>query len=299
MQQFAQQIYKLQQQLRQEYQSNDNKLEKINELYTLYQSNNNNLILLLEHLQLQPQLQHNKELLNQIQIQLENEMRYYIGSITNVQINLVLGLHPELAIVNKDEIVSLRTNKTVMETQISCLKHENNKYFDTITKKDIDIENLKKENEKLKLQLEELQQKYQNLKSEHDSLKNDHDDLKKEVQKMKDNKAFDRFVIAIQDLNREESLEKKVNPATKTILQELKNDRIGDCHYINDNDSQQKKDDKRNILYDEIKNMSKNIKDMFDNEYPNLLYDIDKFIVNNKTTPSLMFKDKIKRWFYG
>lgn len=186
-----------------------------------------------------------------------------------------------------------------METQISDLKHENNKYFDTITKKDMDIDNLKEENKKLKLQLTDLIESMDVLKESMDVLKNGHNDLKKEVQNIKDNKAFERFVIAIQDLNREETLEKKVSIGTKSILQDLRNDIIEDCHYINDNDSQQKKDDKRNILYEEIKNMSQSIKDMFDTEYPNLLYDIEKFIVNNKTTPSLTFKNRIKRWFYG
>ena len=59
-----------------------------------------------------------------------------------------------------------------METKISDLQNTNNKYFDTITKKDMDIENLKKENEKLKEQLMTTTKKLsKDLKKQHQRIK--------------------------------------------------------------------------------------------------------------------------------
>ncbi|ATZ81074.1 hypothetical protein BMW23_1029 [Bodo saltans virus] len=163
----------------------------------------------------------------------------------------------------------------------------------------IEHEDLKINHENLKTEHEDLKINHENLKTEHINLKIDHNDLKNEIQNMKNNKTFDKFIIAIQDLNRLELLETKVSNSTKEILQELRDDRIDDCHYINDNDTQQRKDDKRNILYDEIKSMPQSIKDMFDTEYPNLLNDIESFIINKKTIPTQKFIAKTKRWFYG
>jgi len=215
-----------------------------------------------------------------------------------VQINFILQLHPELTIVEK-KIHSLMYEENISaKAKISELTNIKTELFDALTKKNIDIDNLKEENNKLKIQLEQIQNEMKNINHNYDELKIKHDSLENEIQKIKNDKAFDKFVIAIQDLNREESLEKKVNGKTQKILQELRENRIDECHYINDNDSQQRKDDKRNILYDEIKNMPKALRDMFDKYYPNVLNDIDKYIINKKSTPSQTFVAQINRWFY-
>jgi chromosome segregation ATPase len=300
-----QQNFKLRHQLKQLEQDNENKLQKINVIYCEYQENNNQLILLLQQLQQQPQLQQNQDLLMQIQTQLHQELQEYLGTITNVQVNFILQLHPELTNIEKKIYSSMYEQIITSKAKISELTNTKMELFDILTKKNVDIDNLKEENNKLKIQLEQIQNEmeiinynYNGLKMKHDELTMKHDGLQQEITEMKNNKAFDRFVIAIQDLNREESLEKKVSSRTQKILQELREDRIDDCHYINDNDSKQKKDDKRNILYDEIKNMPKSLRDMFDNLYPNVLNDIDKYIINQKSTPSPSFVAKTKRWFY-
>jgi chromosome segregation ATPase len=196
-------------------------------------------------------------------------------------------------ILDKDKTINeLREENKMLKNKLKSLE------------KQIDILNIKnteheKEYKNLKTEHEDLKINHENLKTEHTNLKIDHNDLKNEIQNMKNNKTFDKFIIAIQDLNRLELLETKVSNSTKDILQELRDDRIDDCHYINDNDTQQRKDDKRNILYDEIKSMPQSIKDMFDTEYPNLLNDIESFIINKKTIPTQKFIAKTKRWFYG
>lgn len=115
---------------------------------------------------------------------------------------------------------------------------------------------------------------------------------------MMNKKIFNRFIVAIQDLNRYEKLETIVPNSTKLYLQHLRNKRIDDCHYLNDNDDQTTIDDKRTILEIELKTMPVGIQDIFNKKYPNLLNDIIGYVVKNKTTPTLYFVDDMKEWFY-
>ena len=60
-----------------------------------------------------------------------------------------------------------------------------------------------------------------------------------------------------------------------------------------------RKDDKRNILYDEMKNMPQYVRDIFDDEYPYLLSGIDKFVINKVSNPPQRCKNQLSRWFYN
>lgn len=91
------------------------------------------------------------------------------------------------------------------------------------------------------------------------------------VQDMKDNQLFNKFFIAIQDLIKEEYLLNIMDPQTKTVFQHFKDNIVFDCHYINDFDSPQRKNDKCTILYQQIINMPLSVKNMFNDEYPHLL----------------------------
>ena len=108
--------------------------------------------------------------------------------------------------------------------------------------------------------------------------------------------------LLIQDLIKEQDLLNIMDPQTKTVFQHFKNNRVFDCHYINDNNSQQRKNDKYTILYQQIINMSLSIKNMFNDEYPHLLSGIDKYIdkyiVNNQSNPSPHFIRQMHRWFH-
>ena len=134
--------------------NHDHNLQKINELFISHKNNNTKFIQLLKDLLLKPLLVQYNDLVTQIITQLESDMHDFIGSITTIQVDLVLRLHPGLTIINKDELTELNKNKIIMETKISELKNTNNALIGIITKKDLDIDNLKKENEHLKTQLE-------------------------------------------------------------------------------------------------------------------------------------------------
>jgi hypothetical protein len=44
--------------------------------------------------------------------------------------------------------------------------------------------------------------------------------------------------------------------------------------------------------------MPESVKDIFNSVYPQLLSDIDGYIVNQKSNPSETLRKHIKRWFY-
>ena len=60
---------------------------------------------------------------------------------------------------------------------------------------------------------------------------------------MKDNQLFNKFFIAIHNLIREQYLLNIMDSQTKTVFQHFKDNKVFDCHYINDCDSPQRKND--------------------------------------------------------
>ena len=104
-------------------------------------------------------------------------------------------------------------------------------------------------------------------------------------------------MMAIQDINSLDYIETKINSQSKQNLIKLKNNRISECHYLDNTYSQTEINDRRSILLDKIKNMSNEIKQMFDARYPNLLTDIEQFIAPNPTTPTQQVIDDIELWW--
>lgn len=112
--------------------------------------------------------------------------------------------------------------------------------------------------------------------------------IKNELDKEKNKRLFNKFMIAFQDINRLEKLE--------SIIPSIFNLRINrneQCHYINDNDTPSEIIDKRTILLDKKINMPSGVKSMFDKKYPSLLKDIEPYIAQNPSVPSQQSEDDI------
>ena len=206
------------------------------------------------------------------------------------------------------------------QNEIARLTNNNQILLNLISNKDKTIEELREENNVLKIKLETLEKQISNLnkkdtekeikinelnnknikvEKEYNELKIKHEILEKKFNDKENKNTFNKFIIAIQDLNRLEKIETKVDGNLKIQLKNLRNKRVGDCHYLNDTDKLYEENFKRVILFDEIELMPDEIKNMFEKKYPNLLNDIKPFIIKDMyQNPPNEFIEDMKEWFY-
>jgi DNA repair ATPase RecN len=155
---------------------------------------------------------------------------------------------------------------------------------------------------------EEFSNKIKILENDIATLKNDIDLLKLQtaklescVLKMEKKELYDKYVIAIQDVNINKQLEKHVaNLSTTKNLKKLRNSRVSTCHYLNEDDYDTTMlDDKLAFLYDKINKMPTDIKNKFDKQYPNLISDIVGHIPSKKSVTSIFptnLEDIVNWW---
>ncbi|ATZ81106.1 hypothetical protein BMW23_1062 [Bodo saltans virus] len=206
---------------------------------------------------------------------------------------------------NMLQIAQLTTENNALQTRNAELENDKQIYYTIIEENkklikehEMSIEKLLNENILLNDKISSLEIQNIKLTTELNDLKKNHNDLSNKFINMENKKVFDNFVVAIQDLNSLDELEKKVNIVTKKELVKLKNKRISNCHYLDHRDDEDVKNDKRTILEYEINNMPSDIKKLFDMKYPNLLGEITKYIIIKKTSPTIDFAQEMKEWFY-
>jgi uncharacterized coiled-coil protein SlyX len=112
-----------------------------------------------------------------------------------------------------------------------------------------------------------------NIKKQESKINN----LEKRLTKQEQRQLFNKYVIGIQDINALEQLETKLADATELV--KLHKDRIDGCHYINDKYSNNEKAIRINLLIDKIINIPENIKELFEDEYPQLIDELKAILV--------------------
>lgn len=142
------------------------------------------------------------------------------------------------------------------------------RYNKLIIKKNIKLNNLERENNELKLNFDKIQTEI----------------------------IFEKFVIAIQDLNKLDKLESK-NLNIKLNLKNLHKYRINKCHYLDYKYSCDQINNRKIVLYNKISTIDKKINDLFEKRYPDLLNNILPLIkLNNKIIPTNEIND-INEWW--
>jgi uncharacterized coiled-coil protein SlyX len=196
------------------------------------------------------------------------------------------------------------------------LKKENKKLFDQLhdqNELNKQINSLIEENEKLKnmlskleqhicdqdLTIEKLNNKVDELKKDNTELKINNVDLNDRLKKIEEKSIFDKYLIAIQDVNRYDLLETKIkNVNTVKSLKKLREKRIKECHYINEKeDDIIMKNDKKTVLYNEMNNMPIGVKKMFEKKFPGVVNDVMTYIKINITTPSKDNLEEIEEYW--
>jgi len=116
---------------------------------------------------------------------------------------------------NYNTNINICQNCEILNTRIICLEYDN--------------EELKQENNKLNKEITELKQENKELKEEIKELKEEIKELKEENIKLKFDKIKNKLLTAIQDINKNDQLEKKYN-----FLYRIRKYRNNINHYINE-----------------------------------------------------------------
>lgn len=140
----------------------------------------------------------------------------------------------------------------------------------------------------------EQEDKIKELKIDNKKLRNDMDEMRNEIYDLRDKDLYNKYVIAIQDVNRTANI---TNGRLINNLTKLKKKRIYECHYLDDNDDPQIIDFKRTILYDKINDMPNNIRKKFDTRYPKMLDDILSYVKDSGNYPNADDYDEINEWW--
>jgi chromosome segregation ATPase len=193
-------------------------------------------------------------------------------------------------IKNRDEIILAR-DKTIEE-----LQKENNILKIRIKELEDKISKLELDNKSLNTKIDILEKENKEIKEDNRTIKEDNKEIHKQLTKMMNKSIFNKYTKAIQDVNRLEQFEKQLNNPKYMI--QLREDRVDEYHYINDNDTTDEQKKKMNILYEKINNMTNEIKNMFNRRYPNLINNISSMIpYDNTVIMTQIEKDDINEWW--
>ena len=117
------------------------------------------------------------------------------------------------------------------------------------------------------------------------------------MNELKAKETFNKYIIALQDINRIDKLETILQNKDKKNMEKLRKNRITDCHYLDDTDSTSLVEDKRTVLLDKMKGMSTSVEKLFNKKYPGLVKNIMGYIAPKITTPTQSILDDINDWW--
>lgn len=140
----------------------------------------------------------------------------------------MITINPGMVIINENEYKQLteyKEKKIQLEIEISKIYDNKRQLEEIIKTRDVIIEELKREND-------ELKKKIENLEEENTKLKQKIKELEERVKKqdviienqnerikiLEDKNLYKKYLMAIQDLNKIEGLETKLNNVSKNLV---------------------------------------------------------------------------------
>jgi len=186
-----------------------------------------------------------------------------------------LSTNKKIALVDEVEYNNLKAENFNLKQKILELSSNERILQETIKGNEMTINELRKENNELKQRICVLE---------------------KIINGLLEKNEFSKFKKAIQDLNSEYKLETKVNDPT--TLEDLREDRVDECHYLNKRWTNDEKDYRIYELGKRIQQMSNNVMLRFNNIYPGLINDILPYTqIQINTMISQKIKDKTNNWW--
>jgi len=194
----------------------------------------------------------------------------------NIQ-GIVVPLSQYEGLIKENESL-IKENKELRE-KVATLQNEMCNLYTTINYKNMEIDELRQENELLRSKIKELECKMDLLIADNIELKKDNVRLNHKLDYVE---FKHKLLISLQDLNERYKLEKSAPLNYKEIILDLHDERLGESHYILDRDSANEKIYKQQVMLEQLQNLPEHIKTKFDKHYSNDLSIIDFFITEIK-----------------
>lgn len=194
----------------------------------------------------------------------------------------------------------LRNNISHNESIIKNLEKINDEYKTSISQLTDETKHLIEQIEKLENKIELLESELNYQKTNNDKMQNQINYLMEKEKKRDEDTLFMKFIFAIQDLDHEYKLE--CNMTQETACDSLKDlrDMRNECHYLNNNYKKTQINDRIFIIKQKINNMPANIKERFDEEFPDLIDELSYYLNNNVYINSNITQkslNEINRWW--
>lgn len=164
-----------------------------------------------------------------------------------------------------------------------------------IISRDKTIEELRRENAELKEIIMRLEEENRVQKTKINELNENIDTINEKINKLEHKQLFKKYMIGIQDLNRLEKLETKITDPEELV--NIRLDRIGDCHYIDENYSNTEQKCRINVLIDKINNMPDYISKMFEAEYSNVIEQIKPLLTKYVLVENQKMNKRAHNWW--
>lgn len=229
--------------------------------------------------------------------------RLFQLTASNQTLQDTLKNREEIILARDKTIEELKRENEELKARIAHLETNNQELNDKNSILSSKVENLENELTTTQKKLDTTTQELALTKAELTSTKEELKSVRSELDTIKSNKLLMKFIMGLQDLNSWEKLEKKVdNPQ---ILIRLRRNRVGECHYIDNDYEIIEKEIRRNILIDKL-NDSDDIKKMLDSMFPNLLDTLTPYLAkrelqitlgqDNNDTVSISDIEDITQW---
>jgi hypothetical protein len=159
-----------------------------------------------------------------------------------------------------------------LRNRLTELYRNEEKHKEIIRQNEVTIQQLRDENQMLRQKITELENIIVKLDTK--------------INLMEEKEQFNKYVVAIQDVNRLEQIETKLSGNDKKNLIKLRRSRVTECHYIEEDYDEDEIKDRRTVLYERLQNMSPEVRSRFERMFPGLLKSIMGYIIQTKTQPS-------------
>lgn len=164
---------------------------------------------------------------------------------------------------NAEELQRYYVSNLQKDREIEELRRANQALTDHITELEAKIASLERTISELRASNASLQTRVDRLDVDNVRLTGENIQLSTSVQKLLLESEFSKHLVVIQDLNRQDLLESAL-PTLRRALQKLREQRVGDCHYIYDVDDSDVVEYKRYRARNFLMSMSADCKAKFD-----------------------------------
>jgi chromosome segregation ATPase len=230
-----------------------------------------------------------------------NNKMIMINHNGNQQVYISSDEHQELIKENeelKTTIMTLKGNERILQE----ILEDNKKTMDNNKET---IEELKQKNKELKEEIKQLQNTVNEhektitkITIKHNELKVEHNELKGRFDKLENKILIKKYLIAIQDLNDKEQLERQTTGQELRSFRKIRNKRTTGCHYLEYTMSQIEKDNRLVVFRNNLANMPDSLKIYFDKTFPGVRNILPNYLPPQSVCISSQDEDDINGEFW-